>query len=313
LPEFWIPYGDVEIVVNIKRENLGFYEDIKLMEEPKLSLDFVKEDRILVAFYKLLPSIRIFLDRIKDKDIYVFSEDKPQGFKWVKEVKEDVKCKIFVNQFGLDPIFGFNSSYSSFFRLLKKNFSIPEEPKAGVEGDNFKLAKDSLNLEGWISVELLPSKDLVGYSGDFESSYQKAKENFLKNYTVEGKRVKGLIVSPGPGYYSSNLSLGLKALWNILPSLDEDTKVILVCEALEGLGSKALENFVMGKKVEGDEDINFLKRYSKREIILISTLPKYYTQKKLGFHTFDSLQEAVNHLGNRKFGILPFAYNTLLK
>ncbi len=356
MPEFWIPYGEIEIVIDLKSENLSFFGEPNWVKEPILNFDFLSnKERILLSFYKFFPSVRKFLEQVKDllkgKEVLILTEDENKYD--VKRIFEGLNVKflslgedtrelkgtqrIFINQFGFDALFGFSSSYSSFFRMIDKRGMIKiikalKEiiPMAGKEAESFQIIKDSLKMESWVSVELLPSKEdfLIGFYGDLEYSYEKAKEALMNNYAIEAKRFKGLILSPGYGIYSSNLSLGLKALWNTYASLEENSPVILACEASDGLGSQALEYLIYDKLdlnslekdyyVEGLEDILFLKALKEKNLMIVSTLPHFYTQAKLGFQTFDSVKDAVNYVlttygAKSKLAIIPHAFNTLLK
>jgi hypothetical protein len=126
------------------------------------------------------------------------------------------------------------------------------------------------------------------------------------------------------------LSSSLKSLWNALGCLDKKGIAVLLAECSGGLGSEALRLYVTnrlkldefvkhGKYVEGLEDLLYLKNaLQSQNIALISTLPNYYVEAKLGLRTFkkasDALDYVINNLGARvKIFAIPDASNILLE
>ena len=245
------------------------------------------------------------------------------------------ESKILLTEVGFDPVYGFSggplslalavSGTQKFERVVSK-----ELPTPGDELPEDIWAGAITSLDGIVGVEVLPTGAGIQdvFVGDPRDTHKRAMGDYKKKHSyVIHEPARALLVSPGRGA-DRNLHSSLTALWNSMRSVREGGTICLVAECIDGLGSEALRLLAEGRlkgersireSVSGREDVPFLSvAISRYNLILISTIPLYYSREKLGFKTArgvgDGLQQILDKHGSRtKITVVPDASRTLLK
>lgn len=383
MPEIWLPYGSVEVVVSLKAENLA--EQI----EPKYS--FIGEDSILETLRKIdaegrtcifspKPSkasidimdrlikeltsrgleptdITVSTDRryvadirklIGEKQINISEIEAPTetlGKIDGKEVKipktlNDSKTRVVVTDAAFDPLFGFSGGPTTLIRHLGGNLMAEafrrrknDAPSPGVESDPAVFADEVARLlDDSVSIEVTAFGDGISslYVGGLVDAHKAASKHLSDTSQVSiVDDMRAVIVSAGGFERDATLADGLKAVWNVTAGLRDKGFLTLVAECSGGLGSDALRMYTSGRLdveslvrrgeyVDGLEDLVYIKTALHRSTpILVSTLPNYYIEMKMGFHACrkagDALSYILSSLGAKtKVHILPHGSVTLL-
>ncbi|OHE56095.1 MAG: hypothetical protein A3K61_03700 [Thaumarchaeota archaeon RBG_16_49_8] len=114
-----------------------------------------------------------------------------------------------------------------------------------------------------------------------------------------------------------------------MDALGDKGLLALIAECSGSLGSEALKRLITGRLdlegllhrgeyIDGLEDLLYAKTALRRyTLVLVSALPDYYVEMKLGFHpcrkTGDALSYILNSLGSRtKVHLVPHGSATLL-
>ena len=379
--EIWLPYGQVEVAVDIRAENLaevlepsmkklndeslyGILNSIEIKEKSMMMLSDVTSGTIKV----LKSFIDLQIEKGKSKDIVVAV--KKNHLKAVKKTLEEkfsniiaigdssvnvgiadgfqVKVpgafsehrRMIISEVGFDPLFGFGGGPVSLIKaidlkLVEEAFKrrLDENPKPGSDTNASWFASRVAEEIGEIfSIEVLGTKGEVSdiFLGNVVDTHSKASKKLHESAKkVLHQPARAMLISLSDPSKSLTLSSSLKPLWNVMGGLGEKGIVVLLTECSKGLGSEALKLYVTnklnldefvkhGKYVEGFEDLLYLKNALQLyNITLISTLPNYYTETKLGLRTFkkasDALDYMISSLGARvKLYVITDASNTLL-
>ncbi|MEM3437094.1 MAG: hypothetical protein QXP55_00965 [Nitrososphaerales archaeon] len=380
--EIWLPYGRVEVAVDIKAENLaGILEssfqklDDNLIYERLDSIEIKEKSMIIIsdvtkATLKVLKTfIDLQIEKGRSKDVIVAVQK--NHFKVVKKALEgkfedvftigepcidsgiadgfQVKVpKIFteyrrmmISEVSFDPLFGFSGGPVSLIKtidskLVEEAFKrrLDDNPKPGLDTNAAWFAsRVAEEIGAFTSIEILNTKGEVSeiFIGDLIDNHSKAsKKLYESSKKVLNQPARAIFMGLGDSSKSLTLSSSLKSLWNVIGCLDAKGIVVLLAECSEGLGSEALKLYVTnrlkldefikhGKYVEGLEDLLYLRNalQSQYNIVIISTLPNYYIETKLGLRTFkkssDALGYIINNLGARvKIFVVLDAFNILL-
>lgn len=377
-----MPYGQVEVAVDIKAENLAEILEPNLQKlddssiYDRLSSIDIKEKSMMIiadvtkATLKVLESfIDLQIEKGKSKDVIIAV--RKDNLKKVKKALEEkfedifvigepsvdsgiadgfqVKVpkifteykKMMISEVSFDPLFGFGGGPVSLIKTIdsklveeafKRRFD--DDPKPGLDTNAAWFASRVAEEIGeFTSIEVLNIKGEVSeiFFGDLTDTHSKAsKELYESSKKVLNQPARAMFMSLGDPSKSLTLSSSLKSLWNVIGCLDTKGIVVLLAECSEGLGSEALKLYVTdrlkldefikhGKYVEGLEDLLYLRNalQSQRNVVLISTLPNYYTEVKLGLRTFKkasaALDYVINNLGARvKIFTIVDAFNVLL-
>ncbi len=379
--EIWLPYGRVEVSVDIRAENLAevLESNLQKLDDRSLyeklnSIEITGKSMIMLcdvttATLKVLKSLMdLQMEKGRSKDIVITVQK--NHLKRVKKALEEkfeniiaigeplldsgiadgfpVKVpkifseyrKVMISEVSFDPLFGFGGGPSSLIRaidlkLVEEAFKrrLDDNPNPGSDTNAAWFASRVAEEIGEIySIEVLNTKGEV--SNIFLSDIIDAHLEASKKLYESGKKVlhqpaRAMVVSLSDPSKSLTLSSSLKSLWNAIGSLDEKGIAVLLAECSEGLGSEAfklyvtnrlkLEEFIKhGKYVIGLEDLLYLKNaLQSHNILLVSTLPNYYSETKLGLRTFKKVSDALDHvitnLGARvKLCVVVDASNTLL-
>ncbi|MGQ9780660.1 MAG: hypothetical protein ACUVQ8_00170 [Nitrososphaeria archaeon] len=229
------------------------------------------------------------------------------------------KDLYFVSSVGFSPLFGFSGGSATLtefleadlkFEAIKRESDLKPNPGKETSAGWFadRVAEEIKELNG---IEILPGRN--GFSnafiGNVREAHKRACQELLKcSLKKVSTRIPLAIVTPGEEEKCRTLDLSLNALWNILSALEEGASVILLAEATEGLGSEALSKYVYtgldvkdafrkGTYVEGLERLYYLLDASSRfDLGFLTTLPKAFIEKRLGFKSYPTGNSAVSYL-----------------
>ena len=237
----------------------------------------------------------------------------------IPKALQEAKSRIIITDVGLDPLFGFSGGPVSLIRYFAKN-AVAESfrrrknnyPSPGKESDPSLFANEYADfLNELLSIEVLPSNIGVSgiYYGNLVDAHKSASQQLLETSRVTvGRDIRALIASTSSYENGSTLASSLKAVWNVAGGVNDKGHLALVAECSEGLGSEALKMYVSGRLdvkkmlksgdyIEGFEDLVYIQTALHRStLILVSALPDYYTEMKMGFHACRKAGDALSHI-----------------
>ena len=328
MPEIWLNYGEAEVVLDIKAENL----EQKLAVEGKTlsdsdikskleSLDLSKPTELVIlsaseSVKKILSTIfvkceeksitkpSIFADRkiINAVKRYLPEQSSISEFSDMSESNSNL---VFVAEMEFDGMFGFETIST---RLLKKfgtesMLAAYEKrkgdlPSPGQNVESFQIAKKFSQKFEVLAIEIIANSngiyDLsIGHPSD-TSSLSKT----FSSYAIRdiGKH-KTMIISTGKESSNDTLGKTLSSMWNCSESIKDDGFAILVGECGHGIGSDAIQHFI-----EGRLNIDRLKKPSQYITGMENLLYLTETQKK--FHI--GLLSVLPQFYTKKLNIKPF-------
>ncbi|MBI4258395.1 MAG: hypothetical protein HY619_05525 [Thaumarchaeota archaeon] len=249
-------------------------------------------------------------ETIETTDSYTVK--KPQIF-------NEYNTKMLLSSARLDPLFGFDGGPVSLLRSIDENF-VPEaltrhgsnEPSPGQPTKASDLAMTLAEHFGEISsTEIVSSGEEVSaiFTGNLKTTHIQASNHLRESadYTLS-EPVRSMLISPGNESAGSSLYTALKSVWNVIGGLRDNGTVVLLAECSQGLGCEAFIQYVTGKLpvekaldkgtyIEGLEELQFLQHISSKfNLVVVSTLPRYYVEAKLGLRSAGRASEALNHL-----------------
>lgn len=259
----------------------------------------------------------------------------------IPRVLKECETPVLISDTGFDPLFGFAGGPTALVRHLGNGLMAEafrrrkgDRPAPGVaSSDSAAFADQVAELLGEaVSVEVLPGRG--GVSGVYVdkpvAAHQAASQGLLGSSRVSVKSdLKVAMVSAGGLGFDGTLADSLRAVWNVVDALGDKGLVALIAECSGSLGSEALKRHITGRLdmegllhrgeyIDGLEDLLYVKTALRRyTLILVSALPDYYVEMKLGFHpcrkTGDALSYILNSLGSRtKVHLVPHGSATLL-
>ena len=258
----------------------------------------------------------------------------------VPAILDEYRNKVLISTVRFDPLFGFRGGPVTLLRAIQPQLmgealrrDTSREPTPGRVAKASEVALElAETLPDLRSIELAPTGGDVSaiYSGSLRTAHIEASNYLLRtSHEILDEGVRSMVVSPGSEQAGSTLRQGLGALWNCLGGMRQSGTIVLLAECSSGLGDEALSRFVAGRLavedlvkkgiyVEGIEDIRFLQYATSRfNVVLVSTLPKYYVESKLGLRSASKVSEAMSHLystqgARTKVCLVPFAADTLI-
>lgn len=384
MPEIWLPYGSVEVVVSIKAENLAdqLEPNFPLMGEEALteslrkvemkertclfmprpsrsSIDVmtrlvktltdkgVNPSTVTVAttreyaiyLRKQLIENKVNVAEIGDATELIGSIDKVEVK--IPRVLKECETPVLISDTGFDPLFGFAGGSTALVRHLGNGLMAEafrrrkgDRPVPGAASlDSAAFANQVADMLGEaVSVEILPGRGGVSgvYVDKLVAAHKAASQGLLSSSRVSVKSdLRVAMVSAGGLGFDGTLADSLRAVWNVVDALGDKGLVALIAECSGSLGSEALKRHITGRLdlegllrrgeyIDGLEDLLYTKTALRRyTLILVSALPDYYAEMKLGFHpcrkTGDALTYILSSLGSRtKVHLIPYGSATLL-
>lgn len=369
MPEIWMRYGTTDIVLDIKFENLAnqISSTFQTSQEQDIKTELTShapltDKMLLLALSASKAAAKIITMLIQEARIRGLSVtiDVPQniastlrsnltdigaaslnriGYQALNERIAKFQNTIIISSVAYDPLFGFAGAPTALLRNLLADQMIEafkarkdNTPAPGVRRDPLKIATSAVESIPAVSVELVANGNNVTgiHIGSVKEAFDKAIDHLQSISTIEMDPVKCAIISASEEASAhSTLSTALNSLWNAVHIIKEGGTAILLAEAREGVGSKALQMFIEGRLkpeqlhvspyIEGLEHLLFMEgMQAKYQMGLVSTLPHYYTKTKLGFITYSGTKDILQKLQEKhgrhfKTLVLSNADITLLK
>lgn len=284
MPEIWLPYGAVEVAVELRHENIMMMAQV---EPHPIAGEALREaagvfgsgeGTVLVLsdsepVGELLSMAgrgwRVMAPRRLQSKARRWAD--AHGHRWAPLTLEAVRVDgvelplpggpkplVVLGEARFDPLFGVEGPVAQLLRgsgqALKGHLeALREGPQVGVETEAWKMADEVAEKLGDIQavevVEVCSIPAHVSY-GPLAEAHRRATRFLMEAGTL---RVEGgarlALVSAGGGRWDSTLSGALRALWNVVGVVRPGGAVVLVAECGEGLGSPGLEERVYSRQV----------------------------------------------------------------
>ena len=226
---------------------------------------------------------------------------------------------ILISEIGFDPLFGFSGGATNILKMFKdlskQAFLIREDniPKPWLDNNINRFAEQIGELlDNFSNIGIFEHESSIKkiFTGTLNQTHKAAKEflSEIGNKTIEYS-INNIILSPGNNQ-DKTLSSSLNSLFNILHGIEVNSKIILVAQCEDGLGSRAWDLYATGRLniqkliknnnyVEGLENIIYFEEIKKNNrISIVSTLPNYYIKNILKVDSRKTVTEAVNSFVN---------------
>jgi hypothetical protein len=221
---------------------------------------------------------------------------------------------VVISEASFDPVYGVRGAAVALARALGLGAEAVRrwkgEPAPGADTDpGWFAGRLAEELGNPFSLEYVRSRK--GFAtvavGPHAEVHSKAVELLNQTRIFQASKARLLVVSPGGGDSDSTLHSSLLALCDQGAALGDDAEVVLVAEAMEGLGSEALRTMCdMAVRpeslshVDGYEDIIMLKWLkSKMKLHVVSTLPRTIVERRLGLLASSSAKNAFEDIETR--------------
>lgn len=378
MPEVWLPYGGVEVAVDIRAENLGgtlappasVLDAEQLRQKvrnvplhPQVVLLSVTPG-ILALILALLSAwseqggagVTVSCGRPEFGRLRKAMEGSPAVAALLSEPRTEVgaaqsrkllapteltqRNTLLVSEVDFDPLFGFGGGPVALCRLLWPEVigeaflaAGTSEPQPAADTPAAKLTQEyaAFALD-------LPTLEILATNGsvhDFTEGTLASAHTQAAARLVGGMRIaipapaRAVLAAAGP-MADGRLRTALRAFWNVLGGLRHEGSGALLAECTEGLGGVAFEEFVagrlqpahalrQGRYYEGLEDLVYLQTAQQRhDLILVSTLPLLFAQRRLGFRVARKANQALELIlakqgARAKVYLVPRAAGTLLR
>ena len=297
MPEIWLGYGDSEIILDIKYENIlniikpeiNPLDQVKISSSIRNNLNLQNSTLILITtpFPRMWEIIKISRDlanesRIESVDILLLS--KPFSFKLRQDISKETfdiarieseevlkkisqyKNIILMDKIEYDPVFGFSGSPA---KLIKKCYPqvmnqiyasvIGEPPKPGLCGEALKISIEVLSKMDCQLIHVLSDRYRIAsiYFGHHISSFMTAISSFQEETSITSDYSKSAFIS-GNSTYSSQITLG-NSLNLLWNNCHSVTDGGTIVLLSENRGG--INEGAISKYVEGRLDLNGLDKY----------------------------------------------------
>lgn len=231
------------------------------------------------------------------------------------QIKETNKLLV-VSSVRYDPLFGLSSAASDVVSLRNET----KQLAFGRSSDELPCQPTKSNAS-WYSTKILQAcgsnvmeiieKTTTGVLcvsyGDCESAHSKAMDYWTKNLTVQQAKSERVIFGCGGFENDRTLSEALaRSFFQVAESVamqDSESRVCMLAECSQGLGSEALLRFVTGRfepraKLDAvsyfdglEVLLSFYKVQRDLQLTILTTLPQFYASK-FDFKTINGAREA---------------------
>ncbi len=247
MPETWLGYGDSDVILDIKYENILDINkaEFPLLDNESLYLELEKgiklHDSTLILnfnpFIQMIPILKIInekskTNRISDLEINTLSTNIPLKVK--RELNENgitvrrVECSeilskikyfkktIILEKTEYDPFFGYKGASTELMRS-----SFPDEmnqayativdrpPQPGVMPEPLNISLETSKISHIETIQVIANNDGINsiYCGDIESSFKKSIEEFNKISKRKVEKSKSAFIS-GNSNFNIQSTLG---------------------------------------------------------------------------------------------------------
>jgi hypothetical protein len=338
--ELWLPYGRLEVMADIRDEQVvrvvapppGEGSEGMLADARRLAL-LEEGPGALRLLRSAPPGAKVYLRRglqaarraCEERGLEVaelrYERRSFQGLSYALPQLEE--GSVIINSMRPDPLFGVSCLAA---RLLRLEGGVPEAlleelPGRAARGEELVRALAE-EIKGFEVVELVEGASGVqgAFRGNPPEVLAKARELLERSNVVRLEaRARAIVASSGGHPWDRDMCEGLVALWNLRDAVEQGASIILLCEAAEGLGSRAWEAVLLAGMrprgyYRGAEHSLLLRDISSRaSITLVSALPEALV-RRLGLSPAPSLSAALRRLGPRaRMHIVPNAGCTVLR
>ncbi len=297
MPEIWLSYGDSEVSLKLKREDL---DDVLSLNPPESSISEVN------AKYYVTDGI----DRSEQIAREVFRDLAPlrPGEQLAEEIVDGYLVKrplglaetVLICAVRSDPVYWFTGPHS----LTAKLMAAEEEVIKRKEG----FGSCSEDGAVWFSRRLLETSGVKAYcyfgrsgraiSGPGTEVYEKLR-SYFSSFSIKHRHKSFVIASAGGTPYDDNLKEALLSVYGLRGILKEGSELIIVAKCGGGLGDEGLRRAILGERSESYA-VKVLRELQQRATVsIVSSLPLTYVEG-LGMKGYSSLTEAFE--GARKAG-----------
>ena len=289
MPEIWLNYGNADVVLDIRAENLdqevnsqGNNLDETLVNEKLDQIDLSKQielvvlnnsksiQKIISKLYqkceeKTLPKPKILASK---KILHLLKSGLPQESQMAEFHDDNLNNSslIFVGEMEFDGLFGFETIAT---RLLKK---FGEEkmleayekrkgnsPSSGDEVENIHTAQKFADSFEISAIEVAAnSSGIIDFTIGHPSKTMSISKTFRDSTFKEVEKHRTMMISTGKDSSNDTLGRSLNSLWNCNAAIKDNGLAILLAECTNGFGSQALAYFI-----EGRLNLDRLKKPSK--------------------------------------------------
>jgi hypothetical protein len=247
MPEIWLGYGDSEVILDIKFENIldNSKSDFLLLDNESLSSELEKKiqlkDSTLILNYNpflhMIPILRHIHEtkkKLEMKNIEMNTLSKNMPLKIKRELNDKgisinriennevlSKAKTFENIIVLekieyDPFFGYKGSpteltRNSFPNEMDQAYStiIDKFPQPGTKSEPLNISFEVSKKLNFESINVIANNDGINsiYTGGVENSFKKTIEEFDKISKKEVEKAKSLFIS-GNSNFNMQATLG---------------------------------------------------------------------------------------------------------
>ncbi|MDP8023426.1 MAG: hypothetical protein ACP5LF_05265 [Nitrososphaeria archaeon] len=307
MPEIWLPYGEQEVSLKLKREEI---EETFSTKPPESISENIEAKYYLTDGSEFSEKIvHEKMPELKPLDITgPKKEEVVDGYLFT--YPEALKETVLVCSVRIDPVYWFKGPQS----VVAQNFGADDEVLKRKDKPN------SCEEDGgvWFSKRLLETSGAKAFCyfgmngpsivGEGLNVYEKIKKFFLNN-SQKHKQKKFIIASAGGLPYDLTLKEALLSFYGISGILEDGAEVLLVAKCGRGLGDEGLRLSVLG--ISGKSyAIKVLSDFQKRaKLSMVTSLPLTYL-KKLGIEGYSSLTEAYKNIRkeNSKAFLIENAY-----
>lgn len=289
MPELWVPYGSVEILVTIQAENLGAVCEPGREGDGTYNLEEMKElarrsAQIFVcdsapATVEVIRGLLPALEEAAAPRVISSAPRKIEGE--IPELKGKVVtlppplssadgdepvyateltaagAKLFVGTARPDPFFGIlDSKVEAVLNWIARSRVSAAGASPGMEPTPFRKTDP---YEAAMSMaERIPDSNFVTVvprGGKPRDAMVDPPFDAVKNAfpVAEAPQSKGVVVGAGGRGYDDTFSSALRGLWSATGGVRKTGSILLVAECSEGIGSTALEMLVTGQITRADD------------------------------------------------------------
>ena len=247
MPEIWLGYGDSEVILDIKYENIldNNKSEFLLLDNESLNSEFekkiqLKNSTLIITFnpfLQMIPILKYITEiskryEIKKLEIYTLSKNIPQKIKRIlndsgisinrienNEIlnkSKNFEKTIILEKIEYDPFFGYKGATtellrSSFPNEMNHAYStiIDKYPQSGIITEPLKISIEVSKTLNFEAINVLANNDGINsiYSGDIEDSFKKSIEKFNKISKKEVEKTKSVFIS-GNSNFNIQATLG---------------------------------------------------------------------------------------------------------
>jgi hypothetical protein len=307
--EIWLPYGNTEIVLDIKAENLLEYINYKSsnrwdndisrildINHKDINICVLDDDNILIDLALRIRNAQSLQGINSTLYLQNTLRYKEYNAKSLNNIIYDKPNTILINKVSFDPIFGYGCVPSKIIRsskdIMNDIISNLNEPRVG-DKDAFSLVYKYLKPLESLSIEVIIHDNIITHAiiGDPIKCAEDAIK-ILDAYKIKCNRTKAIIVGSG---FTLTLTDAIKALWNSINVVKKEGTIILLAEGSNGLGLE-LFNTISNKYTLNKEVMQLLAWASNNyDIGLVTAIPDYYLNN-LHLRPFRSINQALNYI-----------------